>query len=278
MRLPYKSLSPRTGSEKMAAVRNRHGLNIAALLCAVLVLCAEVSCTSQLAVSKSSSHKDYVWIGVVMLLCFGIAFLIDNYMARVKIKKIKEIARALGFTYRPTPTAADRELPVGCYLAKAGFRQTVSNVLEVVCTDELNFILFEFDYSAGKATFSQTIARMRSPLLKLPSFLLYPETIFSKMGVMFGGTDVNFSDSPKFSDKYILRGQDEAALRALFTPALRHALEPLEDLTIEGADEVLFIFRERRVVEPEEIPSRIEDDKRILAGFVEAQQANAKLS
>jgi hypothetical protein len=263
---------------KVAAVRNRHGLKIAALLCAALVLCAELSCASQLALSKSSSHKDYVWIGIVVAICSGIAFLIDNYMARVKTKKIREVARSLGFTYRSRPTPTDRELPVGCYLAKVGYHRTVSNVLEVVGTDELNFILFDFDYSAGKATFSQTIARMRSPLLKLPSFILFPETIFSKVAVMFGGTDVNFPDSPKFSDNYILRGQDEAALRGIFGPALRHALEPLEQLTIEGADDVLFIFRERRLVEPEEIPSRIEEDKRILALFFEAQQASGKLS
>ena len=213
-----------------------------------------------------------------MLLCLGIASLIDNYMARVKIKKIREVARSLGFTYRSRPTPTDRELPVGCYLAKVGYQRTVSNVLEVVDTEELNFILFDFDYSAGKATFSQTIARMRAPLLKLPSFILFPETIFSKMGVMLGLTDINFPDSSKFSDRYILRGQDEAALRAIFSPALRHALETLDHLTIEGADDVLFIFRERRLVEPEEISSLVEEDKRILALFFEAQQANGKPS
>jgi len=272
------ALSHRIGLEKVAAVRNRHGLKIAALLCAALVFCAELSCASQLAQSKSSSHKDYVWIGVAMLLCLGIASLIDNYMARVKIKKIREVARSLGFTYRSRPTPTDRELPVGCYLAKVGYQRTVSNVLEVVDTEELNFILFDFDYSAGKATFSQTIARMRAPLLKLPSFILFPETIFSKMGVMLGLTDINFPDSSKFSDRYILRGQDEAALRAIFSPALRHALETLDHLTIEGADDVLFIFRERRLVEPEEISSLVEEDKRILALFFEAQQANGKPS
>src|SRR5476651_2279198 len=126
----------------MAAVRDHHGLKIAALLSPALVLSAELSCASQLALSKSSSGKGPVWIGLVaVILCLGIAFLIDNYMARVRIKKIREVARSLGFTYRPTPTAADRELPVGCYLAKAGHAPTVSNVLEVVRTDELNFIL-----------------------------------------------------------------------------------------------------------------------------------------
>ena len=100
-------------------------------------------------------------------------------------------------------------------------------------------------------------------------------TIFSKIKVLFGGVDVNFPDSPGFSDKYILRGQDEAALRAIFSPALRQALEPLHHLTIEGADDALFIFRAGRRIEPDELVARIEENKRILALFFEAQQANA---
>jgi hypothetical protein len=84
---------------------------------------------------------------------------------------------------------------------------------------------------------------------------------------------VNFADSPDFSDQYILRGQDEPALRAIFSPALRNALAPLDHLTIEGADEVLFIFRMGRRVKPEDLVARIEEDKKILALFFEAQQA-----
>jgi hypothetical protein len=46
-------------------------------------------------------------------------------------------------------------------------------------------------------------------------------------------------------------------------------------LTIEGADDALFIFRPGRRIEPDELVARIEEDKKILALFVEAQQANA---
>ena len=116
---------------------------------------------------------------------------------------------------------------------------------------------------------------MRSPLLKMPVFLLFPETIFSKMAVMMGRTDINFHESPEFSDNYILRGGDEPALRAIFSPALQTALVPLKHLTIEGADDVLFIFRTERRIKPEELVTRIEEDKRILALLFEAQQAAA---
>jgi carbonic anhydrase len=216
------------------------------------------------------------------LLFFGLLFggsiyAIVSYRDRERLRKIEEQARSLGWTFRRQPTRADNDLPIGCYLAETGRNPAVSNVLEIARTDELNFVLFDYEYtvSYGKSehTPHQTIARIKSPLLKLPSFLLFPETIFSKIAKVFGQTDVNFEDSPVFSDQYILRGQNEAALRAIFSPALRNALEPLEHLTIEGADDVLFIFRCERRIKAEEFVSRIEEGKRILKLFFEAQQA-----
>ena len=218
------------------------------------------------------------------LLFFGLLFgcgiyAIVSYLDRERLRKIEEQARSLGWTFRRQPTSADNNLPIGCYLAETGRDPVVSNVLEVARTDELDFILFDFEYTVGNGksqhTSHQTISRMRAPLLKLPSFLLFPETIFSKIAKVFGQTDVNFPDSPEFSDRYILRGQDEAALRAIFSPALRKAMEPLEHLTIKGADDVLFIFRAERRIKADEFVSRIEEDKRILKLFFEGQQQSA---
>lgn len=219
---------------------------------------------------------------IVALAVGGILTMISKYFEQQRTKKIEELAGSRGFTFRHAPTAADSDLPIGCYLAETGRNPAVSNVLEVSRTDELHFVLFEFEYTVGygksQHTTHQTIARMQSPVLKLPSFILFPETIFSKIAVVFGQTDVNFEDSPDFSDRYILRGMGEEALRAIFSPALRKALEPLDHLTIEGADDVLFIFRTDRRVKPDDLVARIEEDKKILALFFEAQQANGKPS
>jgi carbonic anhydrase len=276
-------LSQLTRSKKMVPMRNHHGFKIAALLSAALTFCAQPSLAAldfaeTLFLAKSS---DPVWPWMVLVFVVGGSLsLIFNYFERERTKRIEELAQSLGFPFRHTPTAADSDLPIGCYLAETGRDPAVSNVLEVSRADELDFVLFEYEYTVGygrsRHTTHQTIARMRSPLLKLPPFLLFPETIFSKIAVVFGQTDVNFEDSPEFSDQYILRGGDEAALRAIFSPALRQALTPLNHLTIEGADDVLFIFRTDRRIKPEDLVSHIEEDKKILALFFEAQQQTAK--
>jgi len=64
-------------------------------------------------------------------------------------------------------------------------------------------------------------------------------------------------------------------MRAIFSPVLRQALEPLQHLTVEGAADLLFVFRTEHRTEPEELSASIEEDKRILALFVEAQRSRA---
>ena len=156
-----------------------------------------------------------------------------------------------------------------------GHDPAVANVLEVARTDELDLTLFDFSHKRGseesKMIVSQTVARIRAPLLKLPAFHLLP-TIYGEDALTPVGIEISFPDSPKFSEKYFLRGEDEAALRRLFSPALRENLETLDYLTIDGANDVLFIFSRGDRIKPAEIAARIEQDKRIAALFFEAQR------
>lgn len=266
----------------MAAARNHPGLKIAAVLGAAVLLGAPLSSAGSLALSKysSSSRSKFSWPLMIGLSApFGAFFLAVAYWRRVRKRKIGELAHSLGYTFRQEPINADLELPIGSSLAEAGRAPCVSNVLEVARTDELNFTVFDYEFTTGSgrstAIHHQTVARMQSPLVKLPSFILFPKTIFSELRKLFGQMDINFPESPEFSNKYILQGGDEVALRAIFTPALRDALTPLAHLTIEGANEVLFIFRADHFVKAPDLVSRIEEDKRILALFLEAQRSSA---
>jgi hypothetical protein len=229
---------------------------------------------SFLAKSSEASWGYYVPGVIFVIALIGLAL----YLDRRRSKKMEAAAAALGLTFRRKPTDADNRLPAGCYLGDLGHDRGVSNVLEAAQTAELAFTLFDYQYTIGYGRSSQaccqTISRMQSSLLKLPSFLLFPETIFSKLGKLFGGADINFTDSPEFSKNYILRGEDEAAIRALFSSTLRQTLAPMRHLSIEGGADLLFIFRANRRIKPAELSASIEEDKRILALFVEAQRSS----
>ena len=231
----------------------------------------------------TSSNNSVGWVvlaGVVALGIGGLVCLFDNQ----RTNEIEAFARSLGVPFRRTPKKSDEALPIGCSLEQKGCDHAIANVLEAVRSEELILTLFDYKYTSDSnpldylgshshpPTYTQTISRIQSPLLKLPFFNLFPETIFASVGKLFGGSDVNFPEAPGFSDQYILRGGDEAALRTIFTPALRDFLEPLQHLTIEGADDVLFVYRWTRRTKAEDFAALIEENKRLLALFLEGQQ------
>jgi hypothetical protein len=229
--------------------------------------------------SSSSSSGSCVWVVVIGVVLFFVALAAFMfYLDRKRSDKIQAVATRLGFTFRRKPTDADKALIVGCHIANSGHGHITSNVLEAAQADELRMTLFDHVYTIGygksSQQYNQTVTRMQSPVLNLPSFVLFPESFFSKIGKLFGGTDINFPEAPQFSKKYILRGPDEAAIRALFTPAVLQFFEGQErPLTIDAAGDTLFAHRTSKRAKPEELEAYVAEGKQILATFFEAQNS-----
>ena len=257
-------------------MRNRPGLKLAVLLGVSRMFRAEAAGASHFRIRTSTDLLIWLGGGFVAICGFVIFSVIKYVLKKVRIKKLREAARSLGLTFRATANDDDCKLPSGCSLMDEGHDPEVANVLEVARTDELDLTLFDFSHKRGseksQTIVSQTVARIRAPLLKLPAFRLLP-TIYGEPEPKPAGTDINFPDSPKFNEKYFLRGEDEAALRRLFSPTLRENLETFDYLTIDGANDVLFIFCRGYRIKPAEIAARIEQDKRIAALFFEAQRS-----
>ncbi|MFL6590949.1 MAG: hypothetical protein ACJ8M4_12345 [Chthoniobacterales bacterium] len=242
----------------------------------VLIPGAQSVSASVLAAKRNYLEDHSYLVGIVLGVAFAAAAVAEAYLAKVRAAKLQAFAIALGGSYHRRANEADAALPDGCSLASIGGGRKVSNILEAVRTPELAFTLFDYEYTMGKSTREQTISRMESSLLHLPSFVLFPETIFFKLGEkIVERKDIDFSDSPVFSEAFVLRGKDEPAIRTLFSAKLRQALEATPDLMIEGNAERLFIFRENYRCKPEEFSPAVERDKRILALFFEAQAGNA---
>jgi hypothetical protein len=233
--------------------------------------------------SSSSSSPAVFWVLVIaIVVVIGGLIALLMYFERRRAQKIQAIATRLGFTFRRKSTEADKMLIAGCNIANAGHTRTTSNILEAADSAELKIELFEYAYTIGYGKsaqrYNQTVTRMQSPVLNLPGFILYPETIFSKLGKLFGGADINFPEAPEFSKKYILRGPDEAAIRALFTPAVLKFFEQRQALTVDAAGDTLFLHRSNRRVKPEELESHIAEAKNVLALFFEAQNSQRTAS
>lgn len=113
-----------------------------------------------------------------------------------------------------------------------------------------------------------TVALVEHTGLALPHFHLTKEEQWEWVQKLTKTQDIDFAEHPAFSKMYHLRGGDEAAIRALFTPQIREALERHPGLTIEGHGSQLLIFREGDVPEPKQRPGFLDEVRQVAQLFV----------
>ena len=74
-----------------------------------------------------------------------------------------------------------------------------------------------------------------------------------KIFTAFGYPDIDFGQRPEFSRLYILRGQDEAAIRRTFNDALLSFYENYQGTCTDAGGNQLLVFRSGHRFEPHEI-------------------------
>jgi hypothetical protein len=142
------------------------------------------------------------------------------------------------------------------YLFSQGHSKKIQNMLygEV---DGGRAAVFDYAYTVGHGKNShrsnQTVAYFQSASLSLPLFSLRPENVFHKLFGAFGYQDIDFAQRPEFSKRYLLRGQDEAGLRRVFSDRLLVFYETSQGLSTDGGGDQLFFYQENVRVSPENI-------------------------
>lgn len=208
--------------------------------------------------------------GLVLLtaLLVGIGY----FFERRRYKRLAARATASGFTFRRKGTAADRALLADSYLGARGHSDYMWNVIEAPPVNDFSMTLLEFWYTDGfgksQKTIMQTVIRMQSPLLELPTFVLRPESVLAKVAQIAGYQDIDFPDAPQFSKRHLLRGKDEPAIRQVFTPAILRYCEQHPKISIEGAGDRLLVYWERKRLKPANFDTFVDEGKAIAALFV----------
>jgi hypothetical protein len=231
-----------------------------------------------LAAASENPYSGYIAVAVVFLFIFGIVALVI-YRDKKRTDKIEAIAASLGFTFRRKATADDNALLAGSQLATHGHSRKICNIIEAARTDDLNITLLDYSYTVGSGknaqTTQQTVMRMQSPMLNLPEFVVYPESIFSTIAKVFGYADINFPESLEFSKMYMLRGPEEAPIRQVFTPTVIQFCEQHRGISVESARDRLLFFRAGKRTKPEELEALITDGKQMMALLFDANQQSA---
>lgn len=212
---------------------------------------------------------------VVVLLVIAVVAYIGHGMEKKRTEEYARIAQELGFDFSPKGDAALLETLGGHHLFSQGHSRKLWNLMRGKAND-LEVLLFDYKYVTGggkhRHTWHHTVVCMQFAGGELPTFSLRPETIWHKIGGWFGFRDIDFETHPTFSRQYLLRGNDEEAIRRLFAAEVLAFYEEQTGLSTEGSGDRLVVYRHARRVAPQDIRSLLEEGFKVLGVFRSAAE------
>lgn len=102
----------------------------------------------------------------------------------------------------------------------------------------------------------QSVTYLEPGNRRVPYFSLRPEGFWTKIAQAFGYQDIDFGQRPEFSKQYLLRGQDELAIRQTFNDGLLAFFESCPGTCVDGGGNQLFVFRGNRF-QPHEVQQQL---------------------
>jgi hypothetical protein len=203
-----------------------------------------------------------VWIIPSVLAVVGVVFLLVRRYEQARTEAIRHFARTRGFEFREK----DPSLTFGTHLFRQGHSKHVTNVLsrEDVGAKTLVFD-FTFVKSSGKNSHHerQTVAAFHRDRRSLPVFELRPETVFHKIASAMGWKDIDFDNRPEFSNRFVLRGPDETAIRQAFRPDILAFFEKHLGWCVEAENAWILAYRAAKRVKPENFAAFVDDARKI---------------
>lgn len=173
-----------------------------------------------------------------------------------RTEAFQEQAEQMGLHFVDNPDGAAYHKFDGFRLFSRGYSRKMKNLIEGDSGD-VKISIFDYRYTTGSGknskTSRQTVAALQSPLLRCPDFTMRPEGFLDKIGNAMGFQDLDFDTHPEFSKLFVLKGPDEAAIRAYFTSQVLDFFEKHAGNSIEASGDTMFFYRLRRISKPEEL-------------------------
>lgn len=197
---------------------------------------------------------------------------------RERSQGMERAARAMGWSW-----AAEQPLEVIPGLERFGFfgqghHRSIRNFVAGE-RDGVRAAAFDYQFTVGSgksaSTHRQSVVYLRSASLALPAFSVRPEHVFHRIGEAFGYQDIDFPDRPEFSRRCLLRGPDEAAVRAAFPLGVTAFFEGETRWCADGEGEELFLWRSDKVAAPAEIPGLLAAGMELLGRLRREAHARA---
>ncbi len=192
----------------------------------------------------------------------GLAIYTAWQMDKKRTDGLRQAALAMGFTF------AERDDAVLAHAFPAFDRGHSRKAKNVMTGQAGGRPVTPFDHqytiSSGKNshTHRQTVALFEGTG-SLPAFSLGPENFFHKIATSLGYQDIDFDEHPEFSQHYLLRGADEAAIRTVFNADILAFLSQERGWTVQAAGGAMLVMRAAKRCDPGQAPAFLADCLRI---------------
>jgi hypothetical protein len=220
---------------------------------------------------NDTSNFSTWWSLAVLAVAIVAVYLVVSFFARRRAKALTDVAAQLGFTYNGDKWLDQKRAP---QLETALFLNETHNArFENIIfgnRDGLSCNFFDYSFSMGKSSVSQTVARFTQDVW-IPQFAFAPQDILHKVSDTVLHKAIQFESDPDFSKRYRLVSADEEKARALFTPELLSFIESLDASKkwhVEGSGTALVIYRRGKTVRPDEFAAFVEQTTQMAKSFL----------
>ena len=208
--------------------------------------------------------------GAIIVVAVAVAFFpifygIRRWYESKRSEALRSVALSLGMSCEDGRNIDATQRFGSFQLFSQGSDKKVRNCMSGTI-DGIDVTTFGYEYTVVgddvSATLRQTVVVFRSNELSLPNFELRPRERSDK--VLFGERfdklvfgerkDIDFHSHPDFSESYFLTGNDESAIRHVFSRSVLGYFEIYKFWSVEGRDDLLLLcYRHGARLRPDEI-------------------------
>lgn len=209
---------------------------------------------------RRGNDAEAAWIVIAIALAtiavIGAIALISKRNRRKRAEAMERIAAELGLAYLPVGSVGLVAAFSSFQLFSKGRAKKVVNVLQGE-SGQRQLAVFDYQYTTGggKSThvWQTTALSLRFDGSEMPAFMLRRKQAGDTIASWFRGRGIEFVGRPMFSKRYYLRGDDEPAIRAVFTEPVVTYFEENPGLFVEAAGNEMLVYRLGQKVKPEGI-------------------------
>ena len=202
-----------------------------------------------------SSSLPLIIIGVVLLMTAAIVVL-NLWSVKKRRESMENFDQESGLQYAVDDRSFSTVITESSRfeIFQRGRRRTASNLLRGYRSGiEVSIFDYRFTTGSGKNrhVHQQTILLLTLSDARLEPFRLRPQHLLDKIATTFGQQDINFPDQPEFSKRYRLQGENESAIRSVFSLAVMEFFEQQSNQTVEAGDNQILFYTAGRLLKTE---------------------------